>query len=83
VSDSEVSDLEVSEIEVSETGVSETGVRETGVRETGMKRSRVRTAQGLGALLLLLGVTVWLASSVGPDTAPSDVKTIELDIDAR
>ena len=34
-------------------------------------------------VLLLLGVTVWLASSVGPDTAPSDVKTIELDIDAR
>ena len=59
MSDSEVSDLEVSEIEVSETGVSETGVRETGVRETGMKRSRVRTAQGLGALLLLLGVIVF------------------------
>lgn len=29
-------------------------------------------------ILLLLGVIMWLAGSVGPDTAPQDVRTIEL-----
>lgn len=29
-------------------------------------------------ILLLLGVIIWLAGSVGPDTAPQDVRTIEL-----
>jgi len=29
-------------------------------------------------ILLLVGVTLWLAGSVGPDTAPQDVRSIEL-----
>jgi hypothetical protein len=29
-------------------------------------------------ILLLIGVTLWLAGSVGPDTAPQDVRSIEL-----
>ena len=35
------------------------------------------------AVLLLLGVgaLAWLAGSVGPDTAPQNVKSIELDAD--
>jgi len=73
MSDTEMSDLEKSEFEESEfeksdTGVSETSLRETKVRKTGLKRSRVRTAQGLGALLLLLGVIVfgWVFSQQIP-----------------
>ncbi|GLQ20743.1 hypothetical protein ACFFUB_01650 [Algimonas porphyrae] len=31
-----------------------------------------------GVLLLLILILVWLAASVGPDTAPQDVQTIEL-----
>ncbi|MGB6228642.1 MAG: hypothetical protein WBF53_00765 [Litorimonas sp.] len=31
-------------------------------------------------LLLLIAVLVWLAGSVGPDTAPTEVRTIELDV---
>jgi hypothetical protein len=29
-------------------------------------------------ILLLIGATLWLAGSVGPDTAPQDVRSIEL-----
>lgn len=29
-------------------------------------------------ILLLIGIILWLAGSVGPDTAPDDVRTIEL-----
>ena len=37
----------------------------------------------IGLLLVVgLGLTVWLASTVGPDTAPQDIKSIEVDIDA-
>lgn len=33
----------------------------------------------LGAILILLvGAMLWLASSVGPETAPQDVRSIEL-----
>jgi len=31
-----------------------------------------------GLLVLLLVILVWLAGSVGPETAPQDVRTIEL-----
>ena len=31
----------------------------------------------------VVGTLVWLASSVGPDTAPTDVKSIDVEIDAR
>ncbi|GLQ24039.1 hypothetical protein GCM10007853_19130 [Algimonas ampicilliniresistens] len=31
-----------------------------------------------GLLLLLIAILVWLAGSVGPETAPQDVRTIEL-----
>ena len=34
---------------------------------------------GLGAVLLVLTAAMfWLAGSVGPDTAPQDVRSIEL-----
>lgn len=29
-------------------------------------------------LLLLIGIVIWLAGSVGPDTAPQDVRSIDL-----
>lgn len=29
-------------------------------------------------VLLLVGIVMWLAGSVGPDTAPQDVRSIEL-----
>jgi len=29
-------------------------------------------------VVLLIGILFWLAGSVGPDTAPQDVKSIEL-----
>ena len=29
-------------------------------------------------LLVIIGAMVWLASSVGPETAPQDVRSIEL-----
>lgn len=29
-------------------------------------------------IVLLIGVLVWLAGSVGPDTAPQNVRSIEL-----
>lgn len=29
-------------------------------------------------LLLVIGTMVWLAGSVGPETAPDDLRTIEL-----
>jgi len=29
-------------------------------------------------IVLLIGLLVWLAGSVGPDTAPQDVRSIEL-----
>ncbi|MGJ8561296.1 MAG: hypothetical protein ACSHX3_13755 [Litorimonas sp.] len=28
--------------------------------------------------LLLIGIIIWLAGSVGPDTAPQDVRSIDL-----
>lgn len=31
-----------------------------------------------GILLLLILIMLWLAASVGPDTAPQEVQTIEL-----
>ena len=31
-------------------------------------------------LLLVIGVLFWLASSVGPETAPQDQRSIELDV---
>ena len=38
----------------------------------------------IGLLVVLaLGVTTWLALSVGPETAPQDTKSIEIEIDAR
>ena len=41
-----------------------------------------KTLIGTGIVLLLLaGVLVWLATSVGPETAPQEVKSIELDAD--
>ena len=29
-------------------------------------------------VLLLIGIMVWLAGSVGPETAPTDLRTIDL-----
>ena len=33
--------------------------------------------------VLIIGALFWLAASVGPDTAPTDVKSIDVEIDAR
>jgi hypothetical protein len=38
---------------------------------------------GIGLLLLILvGLMIWLAGSVGPDTAPQDTRSIPVEIDA-
>lgn len=43
-----------------------------------MKRTLIAAAI---LLLLIIGVMVWLAGSVGPETAPDDLRTIELTVD--
>lgn len=34
-----------------------------------------------GLVLIAFGLMLWLAFSVGPETAPQDVRSIEVDID--
>lgn len=37
---------------------------------------------GLGAIVVILAVVFWLAASAGPENAPSEMKTIEVNVNA-